>query len=691
VILILAAFLGAQGPSAVERLAKGAQLYADHEYAAAMTELAPARDIKLHAQDYVLWFYGQSAYYAGDKNMALDAFHRLAQMHGSRLINLGAWREADTLFVIGRGAEAARLYENLLKHNVAGGDPAVALFHMAEAAQQAGRKDVAAAVFRRVHIEHPAHPLADLALERIQQVTGKPADITADEHIRRAATLAGGRKWDRALDELGLVPPNAPQAVRDEADFAIGMTKYRTRHDYQGSADKLLGAFERLQGDRAPQALFHGARALSRSDNDDKAIEYYHEVVRRFPKSRWAPEAQFLIGWLEFNRARYDKALPGLTELIARYPKSEFADDAMWYLGFSQYLLGRLDEAVASFQRLEKYPGEYTKSKARYWTARVLERRGLGAQSIDAYKAIVTDYPLNWYALLSMQRLAKKGVKVGPFGLAGRGDAPVLGALEPQVAAEAAVAKADELLAAGLRTEAGEELHAAEFSLIRKYTGARALPVLFDRYRRSENWNRVYLLAETYSGRALKMPPQGEGRKWWESAYPLAYRDLVEKYRDLGDNPEYYLFAVMRKESGFNPHDVSYADAIGLLQMIPATSKRVSEQIKHTYTDDVLYEPKENVQYGSWYIGHLLSKFKKQIPLGAGAFNAGPKPMMKWIAQHGKRPMDEFVELCAYTQTREYMKLVTDNYAHYLFLYGGKVYPVPLTVDRTILDDGIEY
>ena len=85
------------------------------------------------------------------------------------------------------------------------------------------------------------------------------------------------------------------------------------------------------------------------------------------------------------------------------------------------------------------------------------------------------------------------------------------------------------------------------------------------------------------------------------------------------------------------------------------------------------------------------SKFKKQIPLGAGAFNAGPKPMMKWIAQHGKRPMDEFVELCAYTQTREYMKLVTDNYAHYLFLYGGKVYQVPLTVDRTILDDGIEY
>jgi soluble lytic murein transglycosylase len=691
VLLILVALAGAQQHGAIERLAKGAELYAEHDYSAAMAELLPARDIKLHSQDYVLWFLGQSAYYAGDRATALDAFHRLASFKGSHLQNEGAWREADTLFVLGRAAEAARAYENLLKHNTPGGDPAVGLFHMAEAALQAGRKDVAAAVFRRVHVEHPAHPLADLALERIKQVTGKDAGITADEHIRRAAALTAIRKWDRSLDELALVPADAPQPVRDEADFGIGMTKYRTRHDYEGAAEKLLGAFERLQGERAPQALFHGARALSRANNDDKAIEYYREVVRRWPKSRWAPEAQFLIGWLEFNRARYDKALPGLTELIARYPKSEFADDATWYLGFSQYLLGHLDEAVASFQRLERYPGEYVKSKARYWTARVMERRGLGAQSVDAYKAIVTDFPLSWYGLLSMQRLAKRGVKIGPFGLAGRGDAPQLGAVDAQVAAEPAVAKADELFAAGLRVEAGEELHAVEFGLIKKYTAARALPTLFERYRRAENWNRVYLIAESYSGRALKMPPQGEARKWWEAAYPLAYRQWVEKYRDSGDNPEYYLFAIMRKESGFNPHDVSYADAIGLLQMIPQTSRRVSERIKYAYTDDVLYDPQHNVQFGSWYIGHLLSKFKKQIPLGAGAFNAGPKPMIKWVSQYGKRPMDEFIELCAYTQTREYMKLVTDNYAHYLYLYTGKVYEVPLTVNRDVSEDGIDY
>jgi soluble lytic murein transglycosylase len=147
----------------------------------------------------------------------------------------------------------------------------------------------------------------------------------------------------------------------------------------------------------------------------------------------------------------------------------------------------------------------------------------------------------------------------------------------------------------------------------------------------------------------------------------------------------------MRKESGFDPHDVSYADAIGLLQMIPPTSRRVGERIHHAYTDDVLYDPAGNVEFGAWYIGQLFQKFKRQVPIGAGSFNAGPKPMMRWMQKHGRRPMDEFVELCAYTQTREYMKLVTDNYAHYLYLYSGKLYELPLTVDASPVENEINY
>src|SRR5438445_9015961 len=107
---------------------------------------------------------------------------------------------------MGPWTDAARAYENLLKRHAPGGEVAVAKDHIAEAALGAGRKDVALAMFRRVFVEHPAHPLADQAMRRTQELTGKPLAVSPDERIARAAVLTEAREWERALDELALVP-----------------------------------------------------------------------------------------------------------------------------------------------------------------------------------------------------------------------------------------------------------------------------------------------------------------------------------------------------------------------------------------------------------------------------------------------------------------------------------------------------
>jgi soluble lytic murein transglycosylase len=246
-----------------------------------------------------------------------------------------------------------------------------------------------------------------------------------------------------------------------------------------------------------------------------------------------------------------------------------------------------------------------------------------------------------------------------------------------------------------MTVEAGVELGRGEKAFVSRLTAARALPVLFDRYRRAGDFHRPYELAEVYGSRALRLSPLGDAgagaRVWWEHAYPLAYRSWVDKYQSLGANPPYYLYAIMRKESGFNPHDVSYADAIGLMQMIPPTTMRVVAALGLRYTDDLLYDPETNVKVGAWYVGHLVEKFGGQIPLAAGSYNGGPRPMMKWLDKYGDRPIDEFVELVSFTQTREYMKKVTGIYARYLYLYAGKEYQQPLEMDRKYLKNDINY
>jgi soluble lytic murein transglycosylase len=126
--------------------------------------------------------------------------------------------------------------------------------------------------------------------------------------------------------------------------------------------------------------------------------------------------------------------------------------------------------------------------------------------------------------------------------------------------------------------------------------------------------------------------------------------------------------------------------------MIPPTSRRVAAHIGRAYTDDVLYDPDGNIQFGAWYIGRLLKKFKGQVALGAGSFNAGPRAMTRWLGRNGDRPLDEFVELCPYSQTREYMKKLLGIYAHYVYLWDKEEYLPSLQIDKEYLTtDGIDY
>ena len=75
----------------------------------------------------------------------------------------------------------------------------------------------------------------------------------------------------------------------------------------------------------------------------------------------------------------------------------------------------------------------------------------------------------------------------------------------------------------------------------------------------------------------------------------------------------------------------------------------------------------------------------------AGSYNAGPKAVMRWLDLHGDRPMDEFIELVPYTQTRGYMRKVTETYARYLYLYKNEDYRQPLVVHRNYLRNALNY
>jgi soluble lytic murein transglycosylase len=665
-------------------------------------ELAYRIASKLQAQkfvnpDYVHYVAGQSAFALGQLDAALERFEILRGMRDSRFQRWAAWRAADIQFQLGRIKAAREAYWDLV--NQAGNRPdedvGLARFRIAMADKEKGEKDKAIPEFVRFLTLHPRHPMEDPALAELRALLPDSSDVLSVENrLDRAELLSAEKHWHEAIVELNQLPDtlDKDQAVR--RDFVLGMTLYRMRRHYERSAELLLGVY-REKGARAAEALFHGTRALSRADKDKEAIAGYQQVVKEFPKSEWAAEASFLIGWLQFNLGNFKESLPLLQASRKQFPRSSFALDALWYEGMALFLLGQYAEALPIFTTLSGKRGDLIPDKGSYWKARTLFLLGKKEDANAEYQKLVGEYPLGWYALLAQARLREQKIAVKPFGQKPRDpkQAPALpGKFPRKMARDPLLRSVDELITADMFDEAAAELRRGESSFLKRQPRQAALAALFERYRRVKDYNRPWMLALVQGGdRALDAPPQGNARIWWQYAYPLAYRPLIEKWRDLGKSPKYYLYAIMHKESGFHPATHSYADARGLLQMIPPTTLRVADALGIEYTDDMLFDPEQNIRTGSWYIGRLLEKFKGQIPLGSGAFNAGPRPIMRWLEQYKNRPIDEFVELVPYTQTRNYMRRVTSLYARYLYLYEQDLYEQPLTVDPQYLVNELTY
>jgi soluble lytic murein transglycosylase-like protein len=76
------------------------------------------------------------------------------------------------------------------------------------------------------------------------------------------------------------------------------------------------------------------------------------------------------------------------------------------------------------------------------------------------------------------------------------------------------------------------------------------------------------------------------------------------------------LHAVMEQESRFQPCAVSPKGAKGLMQLMPETAADLG------VVDP--FDPRENVEAGAKYLKMLLAKYKGDLELTLGAYNAGP-------------------------------------------------------------------
>lgn len=131
------------------------------------------------------------------------------------------------------------------------------------------------------------------------------------------------------------------------------------------------------------------------------------------------------------------------------------------------------------------------------------------------------------------------------------------------------------------------------------------------------------------------------------------------------------IFAIVRKESGFNPNAKSSGGAIGLMQLMPATANDMARNMRLSGQH---IKPAINMSLGQNYVQRLMqdSAIGNNLIFLTAAYNAGPNAVKKWQDElaYNDDPL-LFIESIPYGRTRDYVVSVIGNYWVYSELFGG--------------------
>ena len=269
-----------------------------------------------------------------------------------------------------------------------------------------------------------------------------------------------------------------------------------------------------------------------------------------------------------------------------------------------------------------------------YWKARALSEKGLESDANMLYKKIASER--SYYGFLAADKLSLQYNIV---------DEPVQYDVQEleKIEQTPSVIRAKELLMVDQLTDARREWNfATEKYSQRQFQIAASL---------AHQWR--------WHDYAIRTIAKGKKFDDLEIRFPTPFTRQVNKYSSKRNLQPAFTYAIIRRESAFNPQARSPVGARGLMQLMPATAKQVSRQLKiRAPSREDLYTPSFNINLGSKYIGDMLNKFGGHRALASAAYNAGPHRVNAWLPEGNELPADVWVDTIPFTETREYVRAI---------------------------------
>ena len=605
-------------------------------------------------------------------------------------------------------AAAAAHYGDYLTRRPNGPFRSEARMHLADAIEKSkGDQAEAVKLYRQITVDDPLSSWATKASTRLGELK-IAITYTAGEHITRGMDLFDNMRnpESEAAFAAALADPKITAAEKCTAAYHKAQSRFKAR-DRKGAApmfdDAVVACKAAGNTDLWIKSHYQAGRSYAFEKDHTKAIEHYKAAQVIDTSHSYSDDALLREGEEHTSLNDGAKVEEVLSSLPTKFPKGDNIAEAMWRLGWRAWNEKRTDDAIKWWkEQIRLVPRDdnyYGEGQPQYWLGRAYALKNQLPEAIAQWQASVRIAPTAYYALLSLNRLRELAPKdyeklvveisADPAGYDPKAPAFVF---KPRAEWNApGFQRAMELMRLGVGSAAEQEL---------KKLGLSA-PAGKSRVSDADQIEKLWAMAFLYdrAGRHATAIwptrwhildyrtqwPVGANRARWLIAYPKAYWELLTRHAKLNSVPIAMQIGIVREESGFNPLTESYANAIGLTQMIPPTAKDFSKGTGIDPTRENLRDPEKNVTIGSRFLGHLFKAFKSFTILIPTGYNAGPAAVRRMLKLRGHLAPDEFVESIVDDQARNYTKRVTGTYFTYSWLYEKTIPEIPNVFPKDVL------
>ena len=458
---------------------------------------------------------------------------------------------------------------------------------------------------------------------------------------------------------------------------------------------------------------------MQRSNADAEAA--YHEIVDAGDPAL-AADAHYHLGILAERASNYDQALAEYDAAISAAAvghQPAIAEQALWDKATVLELLGRIDEAVGTFGAVADTgpasehaseavfragmlrfkqeraadaraiwsrqgslaSGDAEQARAHFWSAKAAAAVGDQASAMQDLNSAAALPGTDYYTLRARAEVSPTDLPTGgELPTASPDWAPIEAWLQANTGPEdpaartafltsPALARASELLAAGLRADGEKEFE----QLMEDAAGNSWLLYRLSRTARDLGLRSISARA---AARFVTASPGTPGQVI-ALAYPAVYPEIVNEQASQNKLSPYLLLALVRQESFYDARAVSPADASGLTQVIPDTAAGIAEALgEKDFKMSDLLRPTVSLRFGAHYLGAQLEMLGGDIPAALAAYNGGPGNATRWQEAAASSDPDVFLESIDFSETRAYVELVLENYAVYLYAYGLTSQPI---------------